>query len=211
MANSKKKLLLNYLLVAITTVIFAIFALLFLYATGYVWFLSKQFPEYESSLVYAYYVSSMNYLATIPSLLIIILLILCLEKRSENHRLTGIYIALVMISSLVVFLKGDSKGAVGIIVGGAVFYQIYLLFKLFLSGDVVSEKIYKIEKAGSLIMHTGFSLLILAWVTFNSTAYELPFFWLATSLVALGSVLTFYGNDIAWIVRKIRKLFNLDL
>jgi|GEM_PF-5144308 len=203
MVKLKKQVPFNYLMVVLTTVIFALFALLFLYATFYVWFLSVKIPDYESSLEYALYIKTLNYLATMPAVAIVLLLVLCLEKRTEKHVLTGIYIALTVAAFSAILLFAGGKAAVGVASGSAILYQLYLLFQLYLKNEVVSEKTLKIEKAGSLIMHIGFSTLVLSWVTFNSTPYELPVFWLATFMVASGSLLTFFGRDIDLLLRHL--------
>lgn len=208
MVKLKKQISLNYLLVALTTIIFAMFALLFLYATFYVWFLSLRVPDYESSLEYASYIDTLNYLATIPAVSIILLLVLCLEKRTEKHALTGSYIALSLLAASAALFLSGGRAAVGVAAGSAILYQLYLLLQLFLNDEIISEKMHRVERAGSLIMHTGFSALVLSWVTLNSTLYELTVFWLATAMIAAGSLLTFFGRDINLLLNRLIKLYS---
>lgn len=182
---------LRYQLVLATTIVIFVLATLFLIATFYIWWMSVSTPEYEGSLAYSEYIETMNYLAVIPSALIVILLLLCIGRRETGVWLSGVFVGLTLIISTVLLFIYGGKAAVGALSVFSSFYLLFLLGRLFSGSSVYSEKEKKRQKAGSLILHAGFSLLALSWVTLNSTQFEMPVFWLASSLIAFGMLITF--------------------
>lgn len=190
---------LRYWLILATTITFSLFGFLFLLATAYEWYFARSNPDYFQSFDYLAFTNFMNRLAIVPSLLLIILLILCLEIRSADLKRSILFSSFTIVVSLVLFYFFGGKTAVGSVVALVSGYQLYLFVKLILSRSIEAGQ--KLPKAGSLILHTGFSLLILSWVSLNEHPYQLPVFWLATFLSVAGSIFSFFGS---WIVKKLK-------
>lgn len=187
---------LNYWLVISTSIIFASVGSIFLYATLFIWYKLRLNPNWESSWQYLDYVSTMNIIASVPASILVILLIICLQRRSTAIYTASVYTGITLLIPLASLIAGYEKFAVAVITVGASIYQFALLIRLILKKEVLSEKRCKIEKAGSLILHIGYSLIIFSWVPLNGTKHEIPIFWLATIIVLLGTILSFYGSTI---------------
>lgn len=189
-------------LIFLTVAVFTIFALLFLYASLYIWYQSRLNPNYEESYEYLNYIKNMNFLAVIPAILLVVLLVLCLEKKS-SYRLSLLVVILIIFTSMFVFAIYGGKYSVGFATLSSSIYQLFLLVRLLSGSNINSEKNLRIQKAGSLILHSGFSLLIFAWVTLYSSRYEIPVFWLSVLLITIGCILSFFGDEILKAHRKV--------
>jgi hypothetical protein len=166
----------------------------FLYATLFIWYQLRINPDWESSLGYLNYINSMNIVAFAPASILVILLILCLQRRSVSIITASIYTGITLLAAFSALVAGYGKFAVAVITVGASVYQFGLLLRLLTGRDVFSEKKRAIEKAGSLILHIGYSILVFSWVSLNGTEYEIPIFWSATIAVITGTALSFYGS-----------------
>lgn len=188
---------LNYWLIIATAAAFTILGGAFLHATLYVWYKMRLNPRWDTSIEYFHYVKTMNFVAFLPGLILIILLVLCLQRKSFQITISAIYIAATLFSAGVTLIFSGAKLAAGIISVSAAIYQLALLILLFTGRQIISEKAAVLEKSGSLILHIGYSLLILSWVTLNGTEKEIPVFWFATALITIGTILDFYGKSIS--------------
>ncbi|MCX7831297.1 MAG: hypothetical protein N2440_00105 [Actinobacteria bacterium] len=192
-------------LVYLTVAVFAVLALLFLYASFYIWYQSQLNPNYEESHDYLNYIDNMNFFATLPAVLLVVLLVLCLERKS-NFRSSLLIVISIIALSIFAFVIYGGKYSVGFATLSSTIYQFFLLVRLLSGSNVPSEKYLRVQKAGSLILHSGFSLLIFAWVPLNSSEYEIPVFWISVLLITTGCILSFFGAEM---LKVYKKIFNL--
>lgn len=193
---------LNYWLVTATAAAFTILGTAFLHATLYVWYKMRTNPQWDTSFEYFHYVETMNLVAFLPGLILVILLVLCLQRKSLQIMVSAIYIAATLTAAGASLFISGAKLAAGIISVSAAIYQFALLILLLSGRQIISEKAAVLEKSGSLILHIGYSLLILSWVTLNGTDKEIPVFWFAAVLITVGSILDFYSKPLSSIFTR---------
>lgn len=185
---------LNYWLVVVTFALFLVLSGLFLYATFYIWYMSTAFPGWEYSPAYLNYISSMNRAAFYSSIALLVLLLLCIERRAFNLTLPLTIIAFALVSGGVITYITSIKTGFFLAMFIVALYQLVLAFLSIAGIRVHSEKQFRLEKTGSLLLHAGYALLAGAVGGLNSTPYEIPVFWLATALIIIGSFFAFYSS-----------------
>lgn len=184
----------NYLLVLLTFFLFVVLGGIFLYATLYIWYMTTTFPGWEYSASYTLYVTQMNQAAFFASISLLVLLLLCIERRAYNFTAPLITISAALIAGGFISLLSSVKTGFFAAMLILALYQ-FMLAVLSLAGiRIHSEKIHRFEKSGSLLLHSGYALLAGAVGGLNGTAYEIPVFWLSTSLIISGTFLAFYSS-----------------
>lgn len=181
----------RYLLIVLTVFVFAVMSAIFLKGSVFVVANSLKNPSYENSTDFLNYARKMNLVISVPAVLLVLLLVVCLQLRDSAFKTAGYFAVTTLVLSLIALFVSGARLSIGIISVLSFAYQLWLLFKLMLSGDVVSEKEFRIQKAGSLLLHAGFSLLLLSWVTLSRTELEIPVFYASTALVSFGMLLSF--------------------
>lgn len=186
----------NYFLVFSTFIFFLLWGLIFLFATFYIWNQTRLYPGWENSLGYLEYVEKMNPIATIPGIAIIFLLLLCIERKSVKLIFATVLVGITVVTALILHFSFGYRASVALISVVVSSYQLALAILVLMKKPVLSSKTVSVEKFGSLIMHTGYSLLVLAWVSLQATIYEMQVFYTALTFVTAGSVLSFFGENI---------------
>lgn len=207
---SRIKEKLDYYLVVATLILFTLLALIFLYATFFSWLKSISNPAWTSTYRYNLYIRKVNIATFGVTSFLLLALVICIERRSVK-----------LPSSLLIVLTALAVGLLGYIIKNiqlgllfsmvlVSFYQIYLLLSLFLGKSVKSSKEKHLGKAGSLILHTGYAIIVAAVGGLYSSDYLIPVFWLGTGLVFSGSILSFYEKNILKLTERFKQRLTSD-
>lgn len=182
----------RYALLVLTVFVFAIMSAVFVSATAVVVSNSIKNPQYENSMEFVNFARKMNLVISVPAIFLLLLLVICLPLRDVEVKSAAFFAVLTLALALAALLLRGGKLSIGIISALSFAYQMWLLLKLVIFGEVVSEKEFRIQKAGSLMLHAGFSLLLLSWVTLSRTELEMPVFYASTAIISLGMLLSFF-------------------
>ncbi len=206
MANLKRELF-EFYLVMVTVLLFSSLGIIFLVSTFYSWYMSLNYPYWTNTPVYLEYVRSLNVIAFSLTLILIITLFFCLEKRVLRIR-EGVLVTIFSLLSGFLFwiLNGVSQAIVASMSVIFLFY-LYLLIKLLVGKDIRSEKMHILEKSGSLVLHASYALIVMSVGGLNEHPLQIPFFWAGTIFCLAGKMLSFYGRST---VKCFKRFFSLS-
>lgn len=186
----------DFFLVFLTVILFFGLGLIFFYSTFYSWLKTFEYQDWTSTFSYIQYITAMNIAAFGMTVVLIIVMLFCLERRVLST-IEGLVAALIaVISGIVGYILGGAVGGINTSMLIIFSFQFYLLIKLLFGQSIKSEKVNVLEKAGSIILHASYALLVMAIGGLNNHPLQLPVFWAAFTLSLVGTVLSFYGKTI---------------
>jgi len=196
---------LDRFLVAIAVGAFFCLALVFLGATLYDWRMVTLFPDWEQSYEYERYVGILNIIAGSLVSVLLVSLLLCLERRSVSLTRGAVAIVLACAGAIVGAISAGWKGAVTVGMAMIALFQVFLLIELIATRQARSDKATGVEKAGSLLLHCGYAVFVIAVAPLSGSRTQLPVFWAATALIVIGTALSFYGHRIERVAVRLAK------
>lgn len=196
---------LDRFLVAVAVGAFFCLALVFLGATLYDWRMVTLFPDWEQSYEYEQYVGILNMVAGSLVSVLLVSLLLCLERRSVSLTRGAVAIVLACAGAIVGGIGAGWKGAVTVGMAMIALFQAFLLIELIVTRRARSDKATGVEKAGSLLLHSGYAVFVIAVAPVNGARTQLSVFWAATALIVIGTALSFYGRSIERVALRFAK------
>ncbi len=186
----------DFILIILTIIFLLSLGIICIYGTIYSSFTIKKNPNWANSLLYQNYLKGMNFLAAPFALGLVVFLGLCIPKRLLPRQLllkaTGITLSITVVIS---FSFGLISGISFILLIGTII-QIILIFLLILGKSLHFEKKGFLPPLGSSLLHLGYVIIIGDLALFQNSTLHIPLFWLATFLIGIGMLLSFYGKEL---------------
>jgi len=183
----------DFWLVMITIALLAGLGLLAFGGTLYTWRAEVTLPGWSSGAGYRAYTEIMNGLAAPLVASLVVVLGLCIPRRLfERQALWAASAAMVGASVVVSVVGGLMTGVTLFLIVAAVLQVVAVV----LTGARLGRVSYLGEgivyQTGSAVLHLGFIVLVLDWVSLPDSSWHLPIFWVGTALLVAGSAMCFY-------------------
>lgn len=195
----------DYALAMATVGLVAAIGLLFVGGTLYTFFAASLDPYWTQSPMYASYVGSMNsYL--LPLLVALVLTLgLCIPRRIFTRRALVAVSLTMLVATIALLLVVDLRAAWTFLLSVAAAVQVAVIIMTALQ----SKKVNYLQEGflvrmGSAILHLGFIVLVAAFVLGLGISHQLAAFWVATALIMLGTVMSFYSKELTSLGRRRR-------
>ncbi len=166
--------------------------------TLYVWWAQSAVPNWEQA-GYNGYVALMNLLAAPQLVALVVVMGLCVPKRLFARRVLVTVSAAMVAAGLVAGFASESL-ATGVTVYLGLAALIQLAVVLLTAAGAAGPSYLtegRLTKLGSGLLHLGFIVFGIVIAALQRSAFMLPVFWVATVLITLGTVMSFYANRFA--------------
>lgn len=190
----------NFILALVTIGILGLIGILFIVGTVY----SSIQPAYWTQTpVYAEYIEVMN-ASVIPLVLaLVVVLGLCIPKRLFDGKDLIIVTIALLGATAILGIATDVKTAIGfLLVIASLIQTLVIVLTLIGSKRVSYEKSGFFVQVGSALLHLGLIIFVLDFVNLAEHPSHLAVFWVATALIGVGMVFTFYSREIAGLARR---------
>lgn len=180
-----------YLIILTTLILFAIGAVS-LYGITYYNYLAVD-SRWTMTAQYSQYIDEMNSYLYPFLILLLISLGLCIPKRLfEQDILIKFSAAILGITLIITVFSGLEKGLGFILAVMTVVQAIVLILTIRKSKSIRFEKEGYIVRMGSSLLHLGFVIIILNFVSMRDSPFHLLIFWIGVVLITVGNVFSFY-------------------
>ncbi|CAG0980014.1 hypothetical protein METP3_02025 [Methanosarcinales archaeon] len=185
-----------YLIILTTLILFAIGAVS-LYGITYYNYLAVD-SRWTMTAQYSQYIDEMNSYLYPFLILLLISLGLCIPKRLfEQDILIKFSAAILGITVIITVFSGLEKGLGFILAVMTVVQAIVLIMTIRKSKSIRFEKEGYIVRMGSSLLHLGFVIIILNFVSMRDSPSHLAIFWIGVVLITVGNVFSFYPEKMA--------------
>jgi|Deesub1362A_J573_1020465.scaffolds.fasta_scaffold02496_11 hypothetical protein len=188
----------DFWLVIITVILLFSLAFISLVGTFYSWVKSVSKPEWTKGFEYVSYLKKMNLAAAPFALGILAVLGLCIPKRLAKV----FYLVLLTLASVGVFFAASlllswKSGLIIFILLLSAIQIVYIFLYFSARGIFLFEKKGFCNQLGSLLLHLGFTLLILELILGEVLLKFISLFWATFFIILLGLVFTFFSEEIS--------------
>lgn len=167
--------------------------------TLYVWWAQRSIPGWDQGPGYAEFVTAMNAIAAPQIVLLVIVMGLCVPKRLFSRVVLMGVSAGMLLAGLGVwaFTRSLATGlAAYLALAGLIQIAVVVMTVAGVRGpSYLTEG--RLTKTGSGLLHLGFIVFAFVVVALQTSNFMMPFFWAATVLTMLGTVLSFYADAFA--------------
>lgn len=174
--------------------------------TLYVWWAQNAIPGWDQSGGYAAFVQVMNAIAAPQIVLLVVVMGLCVPKRLFSRVVLLWVSAAMLLAGLGIWAYSGSL-AVGL-AGYLAFAGLIQIAVVVMTVAGVRGPSYltegRLTKTGSGLLHLGFIVFMFVVVALQRSTFMMPFFWAASVLTIVGTVLSFYADKLA--VRRYRRV-----
>lgn len=174
--------------------------------TLYVWWAQRSVPGWDQGPGYAEFVAVMNAIAAPQIVLLVIVMGLCVPKRLFSRVVLMVVSAGMLLAGLGVwaFTRSLSTGlAAYLALAGLIQIAVVVMTVAGVRGpSYLTEG--RLTKTGSGLLHLGFIVFAFVVVALQTSSFMMPFFWAATVLTMLGTLLSFYAD--AFAVKRYRRI-----
>ncbi len=187
----------DFLLTLGTIALVVLIGGVFVAGTVYTFFAARIDPTWTQSAGYEQYIASMN-VYLFPLLVALVLTLgLCIPRRILTRRLL-LAASLAMLGVTLVLLPMAGLRAAWIfLLGAAGLVQLAVVVMTAMrSRQVRYLQEGFLVRMGSALLHLGFILLVAAFVAPVSAGAQLQFFWAATALVMVGTIMSLYSSEL---------------
>lgn len=187
-----------YLIILTTLILFAIGAVS-LYGITYYNYLAVD-SQWTKTGQYSQYIDEMDSYLYPFLVLLLISLGLCIPKRLfEQDILIKFSGAILGITVILTVLSDIEKGLGFILAVMTVVQAIVLIMTIKKSKSIRFEKEGYIVRIGSSLLHLGFVIIILNFVSLRESSFHLLIFWIGVVLITVGNVFSFYPEKMTLI------------
>lgn len=185
-----------YLIILTTLILFAIGAVS-IYGITYYNYLAVD-SQWTQTAQYSQYIDEMDSYLYPFLVLLLISLGLCIPKRLfEQDILIKFSAAILGITMIITVLSDIEKGLGFILSVMTVVQAIVLIMTIKKSKSIRFEKEGYIARIGSSLLHLGFVIIILNFVSLRESPFHLSIFWSGVVLITVGNVFSFYPEKMA--------------
>jgi len=195
----------DFYLMILTAAVLAIIGLVCLYGIGYYTYTNGTMPGWTKTALYGQYIDSMNQLIYPFVVLLLVALGLCIPKRivpRQSLLVSGIGILTITLLIALMTEIGTSLAfllAISIVVQAAV-----MVLTILGRGGLTYEREGYFVQTGSSMLHLGTVIFVFDFVSMRTSELHLGVFWVATALITVGTVLSFYPEEAGCIARLLR-------
>jgi hypothetical protein len=189
----------------VTSVVLTAIGLVCLYGIGYYTVTTEASPQWLETPLYGQYIDSMNLYIYPFVVLLLVVLGLCIPKRIVPRQAlltSGIVIlGLTIILALVI----NIEASLGFLLGISIVIQTAIMVLTIIKwGGLTFEREGYFIQIGSSMLHLGIVVFVFDFVIMRTISLHLPVFWVATILITIGTVLSFYPGEIGRITKNLR-------
>jgi hypothetical protein len=134
----------------------------------------------------------MNRLASPLVVLLIVWLVLCIPKRIFSRRALLGYSGAILALGIATLPVAGMRPALGLVLALSAALQVVILGFVLAGARLRFSGRGLALRAGSTLIHLGLVLFTLALVALQGSPWHIPLFWVATGLLSVGCLLTFY-------------------
>lgn len=195
----------DFSMMVITSAILAIIGLVCLYGIGYYTYTTETTPRWTETPMYGIYIDSMNQYIYPFVVLLLVVLGLCIPKRivpRQSLLTSGIGILAVTV---IIALVTDLGTSLAFLLAISIMVQAVVMVLTMLGrGGLTYEREGYFVRTGSSMLHLGSVVFVLDFVSFRTSDLHLSIFWVATLLITIGTVLSFYPGEVGRLAELLR-------
>jgi len=185
-----------YLIILTTLILFAIGAVS-LYGITYYNYLAVD-SQWTQTAQYSQYIDEMDSYLYPFLVLLLISLGLCIPKRLFEQDVLVKFSAAILGITVIITVFSDIEKGLGFILSVMTVVQaIVLIMTIKKSKSIRFEKEGYIGRIGSSLLHLGFVIIILNFVSLRDSPFHLLIFWIGVVLITAGNLFSFYPEKMA--------------
>ncbi|MCL7475812.1 MAG: hypothetical protein M8352_07195 [ANME-2 cluster archaeon] len=195
----------DFYMMLLTTAVLAIIGLVCLYGIGYYTYTTETTPGWTETPLYGDYIDNMNQYIYPFVVLLLIVLGLCIPKRIVPRQSLLASGTGILAVTLLIALVTDIGSSLAFLLTVSIVVQtaVMVLTMLGRSGLTYEREGYFVQ-TGSSMLHLGTVVFVLDFVSMRTHELHLPIFWVATILITVGTVLSFYPGEMGRIIAAVR-------
>ncbi|MBW6518934.1 MAG: hypothetical protein K0A89_10595 [ANME-2 cluster archaeon] len=195
----------DFSMMLLTTAVLAIIGLVCLYGIGYYTYTTETTPGWTETPLYGDYIDSMNQYIYPFVVLLLVVLGLCIPKRIVPRQSLLASGTGILAVTLLIALVTDIGSSLAFLLAVSIVVQtaVMVLTMLGRSGLTYEREGYFVQ-TGSSMLHLGTVVFVLDFVSFRTSDLHLSIFWVATILITVGTVLSFYPGEAGRVARLLR-------
>jgi hypothetical protein len=185
-----------YLIILTTLILFAMGAVS-LYGITYYNYLAVD-SRWIQTAQYSQYIDEMDSYLYPFLVLLLISLGLCIPKRLFEQDILIKFSAAVLGMTVIITVLSDIEKGLGFILTVMTVVQaIVLIMTIKKSKSIRFEKEGYIVRIGSSLLHLGFVIIILNFVSLRDSPFHLLIFWIGVVFITVGNLFSFYPEKMA--------------
>ncbi|MDW7776613.1 MAG: hypothetical protein SCH39_09825 [Methanosarcinales archaeon] len=195
----------DFYMMLLTTAVLAIIGLVCLYGIGYYTYTTETIPGWTETPLYGDYIDNMNQYIYPFVVLLLVVLGLCIPKRIVPRQSLLASGTGILAVTLLIALVTDIGSSLAFLLAVSIVVQtaVMVLTMLGRSGLTYEREGYFVQ-TGSSMLHLGTVVFVLDFVSFRTSDLHLSIFWVATILITVGTLLSFYPGEVGRVVRLLR-------
>ncbi|CAG0955201.1 MAG: hypothetical protein OIN86_06475 [Candidatus Methanoperedens sp.] len=182
----------DYNLIILTTLILFAIGAVSLYGIAYYNYLAVD-SQWTKTVQYSQYIDEMDSYLYPFLVLLLISLGLCIPKRLFEQDILIKFSAVILGITVILTVLSDIEKGLGFILAVMTVVQaIVLIMTIKKSKSIRFEKEGYIVRIGSSLLHLGFVIIILNFVSLRESSFHLLIFWIGVVLITVGNIFSFY-------------------
>ncbi|MCL7412293.1 MAG: hypothetical protein M8353_01570 [ANME-2 cluster archaeon] len=195
----------DFYLMLLTSAVLAIIGLVCLYGIGYYTYTTETTPQWTETPLYGIYIDSMNQYIYPFVVLLLVVLGLCIPKRIvPRQSLLASGIGILVVTFLIALVTDIGSSLVFLLAVSIVIQTAVMVLTILGRGGLTYEREGYFVQTGSSMLHLGTVVFVLDFVSFRTSDLHLSIFWVATILITIGTVLSFYPGEAGRVARLLR-------
>jgi hypothetical protein len=192
----------DYYLIILTTLILFSIGAVSLYGITYYNYLAVD-SRWTQTAQYGQYIDEMNSYLYPFLVFLLISLGLCIPKRLFEQDILIKFSAIILGITMIITVFSDFEKGLGFILAVMTVVQtIVLAMTIRKSKSIRFEKEGYIARIGSSLLHLGFVIIILNFVSLRDSSFHLLIFWIGVVLITVGNLFSFYPEKMALLLPK---------
>ena len=195
----------NFYMMVVTSVVLTAIGLVCLYGIGYYTVTTESLPKWLETPLYGQYIDSMNLYIYPFVVLLLVVLGLCIPKRIVLRQALLTSGAGILVFTIILALIINIETSLGFLLGISILIQTAVMVLTIIKwGGLTFEREGYFIQIGSTMLHLGLVIFVFDFVIMRTSGLHLPVFWIATILITIGTVLSFYPGEIGRIMKNVR-------
>ena len=195
----------NFYMMVVTSLVLTAIGLVCLYGIGYYTVTTESWPKWLETPLYGQYIDSMKLYIYPFVVLLLVVLGLCIPKRIVPRQALLTSGAGILVLTIILALIINIEASLGFLLGISILIQTAVMVLTIIKwGGLTFEREGYFIQIGSTMLHLGFVIFVFDFVIMRTSGLHLPVFWVATILITIGTVLSFYPGEIGRIMKNVR-------
>jgi hypothetical protein len=195
----------NFYMMVVTSVVLTAIGLVCLYGIGYYTVTTESLPKWLETPLYGQYIDSMNLYIYPFVVLLLVVLGLCIPKRIVPRQALLTSGAGILVMTIMLALIINIEASLGFLLGISILIQTAVMVLTIIKwGGLTFEREGYFIQLGSTMLHLGFVIFVFDFVIMRTSGLHLPVFWVASILITIGTVLSFYPGEIGRVMKNVR-------